>query len=213
MVSALACADVTTTVGTPRLAAAASTAARSRGRRLREPLQLEQVGRGDGGERQQRVADRRGGRLAGRRARPRRRGSDRPHRDAGLRALDAGDGLGRRGDGLGRGKVAVSTASSSGQQPSASSAASIAAKSAAGTACRAIRPRPGRLASSTVGSAHTSWPSHCSAGTVASRPTWPRATWRRCENRASSDLAAPCGGTARQITLRSSSGALAAMRA
>ncbi len=44
-----------------------------------------------------------------------------------------------------------------------------------------MRPRPGRLASCTVGSAHTSWPSHCSAGTVASRPTCPRTT---CEEMA-----------------------------
>src|SRR6478735_4360869 len=52
----------------------------------------------------------------------------------------------------------------------------MAARSSAGRSCFTIRPSPGRLASSTVGSAQTSWPRWCSAGTVASRPTCPRTT-------------------------------------
>src|SRR5207342_689202 len=56
------------------------------------------------------------------------------------------------------------------------SADSTSASSAAGTTCFTTRPSPGRLDSSTVGSAHTSWPRYCSAGTVAARPTAPRTT-------------------------------------
>src|SRR5881394_4011266 len=73
-------------------------------------------------------------------------------------------------------KYPVSTASRNGQQPSASSADSMSVSSAAGMSRFTRRPRPGRLDSRTVGSAHTSWPRYCSAGTVAARPTAPRTT-------------------------------------
>src|SRR5262245_27591546 len=52
----------------------------------------------------------------------------------------------------------------------------MAARSGAGTSRLTRRPRPGRLASSTVGSVHTSWPRCCRAGAVAARPTWPCVT-------------------------------------
>src|SRR6516225_4388119 len=50
----------------------------------------------------------------------------------------------------------------------------MAAKSSAGSSCFTRWPRPGRLATTTVGSGHTSWPKCMSAGTVAFRPTCPR---------------------------------------
>src|SRR5205814_4009774 len=59
---------------------------------------------------------------------------------------------------------------------SASSADSICPSSGGGRSCLTRRPSPGRLATMIVGSAHTSWPRLCSAGTVASRPTCPRTT-------------------------------------
>src|SRR5262252_3312572 len=68
------------------------------------------------------------------------------------------------------------TAPRDAQHPSASSAAKRAANASAGSSCPSDRPRPGRLASTTVGSGHTSWPRCCSAGTAALRPTCPRTT-------------------------------------
>src|SRR5689334_8789381 len=52
----------------------------------------------------------------------------------------------------------------------------MAARASAGTSHLTILPSPGRLASSTVGSAQTSWPRCWRAGAVASRPTCPRTT-------------------------------------
>ncbi len=144
------------------------------GGRLREPLQLEQVGCGDGCQRQQAIADRAGGRLGD--VEGARVTEDRidHHGDAGFRALDTGDCVSRRDDGLGRGEVARQHRIELWPAPIRLQRGEHRGQALwRGTAWRAILPRPGRLASNTVGIGHTSWPSHCSAGAVAVRPTLP----------------------------------------